>query len=103
MEAPPKGMSANDFVEFVRAYVAEHYEQKDGEYVCKKDGAVIQQTTGVASIHFTEFKDACAGGGSVKRFPLPYCPVCEGKPREANTCVHVPMHNEDLALAELTA
>ena len=91
MDAPPGRMSPDDFQRVLDEHVVAHFEKGDGGYKCKRCGAVIKRVTGYASVHSAEFGDTCAGGGNVRQFPLPYCPNCEGEPKQTATCVHVHM------------
>ncbi len=91
MDAPPGMMSPREFNEFLARHTTEHYEKQGEKYVCKKCGADIWETTGQASLHSTEFGDLCSGTGEVRCFALPYCPNCEGSPKQVSTCVHMKM------------
>lgn len=91
MNAPPRGLCRTEFNGFIGRHCWERYTKSTGGRVCKKCGSRILQVAGFASVHAVEFGDHCAGDGDVKRFPLPYCPNCEGKPTETSTCIHVPM------------
>ena len=87
MDAPAGSLSPEVFDETIARHISEEYEKLENGYTCKKCGSTIKQTTGYASMHSKEF-DNCTGGGEVKRFPLPYCPKCEGEPKRTQTCVH---------------
>jgi len=65
------------------------YEKTEDGYRCRTCGERIMQTTLYISIHIKEFK-TCAGPGRVLTVNFPYCPNCEGEPRTARACVHVP-------------
>jgi len=91
MEAPPKGMSAAAFNEFMKGEIESRYEQRDGQWVCKTCGGTVQQTTCYVSEHASEFGETHAGDGEVRRIALPYCPSCEGVPQNTSTCVHMPV------------
>lgn len=83
-------MNQGDFEKAVAEHVAQCYDKKvTGEYVCKKCGSEIRQTTCYVSIHSSKFDDVCVGIGKVDQKPLPYCPICEGRPNNISTCVHV--------------
>lgn len=87
MNAPAR-LDSEAFDRAIADHVATRYRLKDGQYRCRKCNSVIQQTTGYISVHSKLFSN-CAGGGSVKHVPLPYCPQCEGAPTEIHGCVHV--------------
>ncbi len=89
MEAP-SGTSLEALDATIRAHIAEHYKPEEGKgYVCRKDGAEIQQTTLSVSIHLEAFEDSGVGTGEVRSLPLPYCPECEGKPKNVSTSIRV--------------
>jgi hypothetical protein len=87
MEAPRKRLSQEQFNQAISRHVARHYRRKGKGYVCKTDGASIKQTTCYVSVHTNLFPN-CAGGGEVRTTNLPYCPKCEGAPKNTSTCVH---------------
>ena len=97
MEAPRERLTLQGFNAEITNYFAEHCEKTESGYKCKKCEAVIQQTTLWVSIHTTLFEE-CAGYGEVKRFPLPYCPRCEGEPKKISTCVHLAPSEAELQL-----
>jgi ribosomal protein L37AE/L43A len=90
MEAPTGMRSLKDISQDILTFLAKKCV-KDGEdnYKCKKCGATIQKTTLYISMHGTEFS-SCAGSGEVQQRALPYCPECEGEPKEVRTCAHEP-------------
>lgn len=90
MEAPPEKMGVDAFIAFMKTHIETNYVRKGGVYVCRKDGSLIAHVTGWASLHSEELGDACGGPGKVARFSLPFCPICERKPKNTATCVHVP-------------
>ena len=90
MEAPAGRMDLDVLNAAIGQHITEHYEVNgDKRFVCKKDGSEIQQTTLYVSVHTKVFGDTCAGTGEVKNLPLPYCPECEGEPKNVFTCVHM--------------
>lgn len=90
MNAPPARLSPVDFEAVIQKHISDNYQKGDGGgYNCHHCGSKIQQITGSASIHEAVFGDPCAGFGEVYRFPLPFCPKCEGKPTQTGTCIHV--------------
>lgn len=99
MDAPEKKLNLDGFNQAIKKHTELHYEVTAAGYVCKTCGGEIQQTTGYASIHSTEFGDECAGPGEVIKFPLPYCPKCEGEPKSISTCIHVSIFAKDPVLA----
>lgn len=90
MEAPPAKLSPEEFGRFIKEHVISRYDKVEERLVCRSCGSVIQQITCYVSIHTSLFADQCAGFGEVKRFPLPYCPKCEGEPKTTSTCIHMP-------------
>jgi len=94
MNAPTGGMSLEDFQKAMESHVSLNYHETQDGYVCNKCGTKIQQTTCFASIHTAEFGDCHAGSGEVRRFPLPFCPECEGVPSKTDTCIHIPFSCE---------
>lgn len=89
MEAPAAGLSGQSFDNVIAFHVEKFYEKIEGGYKCRKCDVEIQQTTCTISIHTKLFDSQCAGAGEVRRVPLPYCPKCEGKPKNTSTCIHV--------------
>jgi len=75
---------ANDFLD-KRAC---GYDKADDGYKCRVCSGTIMQTTLYISIHDTIFKGVCAGGGSVRKVPYPYCPACDGEPKILRACIH---------------
>ena len=87
MEAPVKGLSPEDLVKKFEDHIKDHYEKVNGVNVCKKCGTRVEQVTCYISVHSKMFS-SCTGGGEVKQVPLPYCPKCEGVPKNTSTCMH---------------
>jgi len=88
MEIPSGRMSPEQFEQAITTHETEHYKKVGDDWKCKKCDAGILQTTGHVSIHSKMFS-GCTGGGEVQPVPLPYCPNCEGVPKNTSTCVHV--------------
>jgi hypothetical protein len=92
MEAPAGRMDWLGFDEAIKKHIRDNYYLvKEGSrtyYKCRKCGTDIQQTTCYVSIHNKLFS-ICADSGRVICQPLPYCPTCEGAPKNIRTCVHV--------------
>jgi len=88
MEIPLGRMSPEQFEQTIADHRDLHYEQVGKNWKCKKCDVDILQTTGYVSIHSKMFS-ACTGGGEVQPISLPYCPNCEGVPKNTSSCVHV--------------
>lgn len=92
MEAPLGGGTAQSIHKQAMNHVDQFYkwDKKAGErmMLCKKCNSEIQQTTLFVSVHDKRF-EGCCGDGRVEQYPLPYCPECEGEPKNTSTCVHV--------------
>lgn len=89
MEAPAPGLSPEQFSECFEKHFEKNYQKKDGsnECSCKTCGSDIVSTTCYVSIHSKMFS-CCTGDGKVEQVLLPYCPKCEGEPKQTSTCVH---------------
>lgn len=90
MDVPRGPQTPEQYNAAIMSWEKEWVEKRGDEYVCRKCGSTIMQTTAYVSIHSTEFP-GCTGGGECQQLPLPYCPKCEGEPKVRSTCVHVPM------------
>jgi len=91
MEAPAKGLTPEEFQEAIRSHQEKYYTYDGANWRCNECNSVIAQTTCWVSMHAKEFGDQHAGDGEIRRFPLPFCPRCEGEPRKKDTCVHIEM------------
>ena len=92
MEAPQGRMSPEEFEKTMAMQSDARYQYVEGGgYRCKNCGSEVLQTTLYVSVHSSEFGDSCAGSGKVVKVPLPYCPKCEGEPKNFTTCIHIPM------------
>ncbi|MDR3581706.1 MAG: hypothetical protein P4L67_00325 [Candidatus Pacebacteria bacterium] len=89
MEAPHAGSSLKDLNEKLKYHFQLKYRDSNGGQLCKECGKKILFVTCHVSIHETPPGGACEGFGTVRQFPLPYCPHCEGVPKSTSTCVHV--------------
>ena len=89
MEAPTKGLNPKQLEEFFKNHINKNYGKVAGEkkHICKTCGSTIQQVICYVSVHDARFS-GCAGSGEVQQIPLPYCPKCEGEPKNTSTCVH---------------
>lgn len=87
MEAPAKRKTQEEFDAEVNAHLDAKCVQINGVWHCKECNGKISTATCFVSLHTVLF-DTCAGGGEVRQKPLPYCPTCEGKPKQVQTCVH---------------
>ncbi len=94
MEAPRKGLSQEDLNEAVRIHCRQMYEEAQTGWICKGCGAEVQFTPCHVSVHCTPPGGMCSGFGNVEKFPLPYCPSCEGMPASTSTCVHIGSHRK---------
>jgi hypothetical protein len=105
MNAPQKSLSAEKFCRVFLDYIGKKCQKTDDGYACATCGTRILFATAVVSLHVIEFEPECSGFGEVKHVPLPYCPQCEGKPREISTCVHLPFTQPSVPFEvfELTA
>ena len=89
MEAPQKGLTPEQLANAFENHIKNNYIRVDKKtYFCKDCNSQIQQATCHISIHDKEFP-GCVGTGKVETVPLPYCPECEGEPKNTSTCVHV--------------
>ena len=89
MEAPMKGLNPKQLEDFFKNHISKNYEKvaEEKKFICKTCGSAIQQATCFVSVHDVSFS-GCAGNGEVLQVPLPYCPKCEGEPKNTSTCVH---------------
>lgn len=84
-----KGLSLESLVEVFLKHIRDNYTKIDNKtYLCKTCNSKIQQVICYVSVHSKKFSD-CVGMGKVNQMPLPYCPKCEGKPKNTSTCMHV--------------
>ena len=90
MGAPLKGLSREAFNQYINDYIDKKCKTKEGQkmFFCQVCDSKIQQTTCFVSIHLLK-ESGCKGPGKVVKLPLPYCPLCEGEPKNTSTCVHV--------------
>lgn len=89
MEVPQKGLSPEQLTKAFKDHIKNNYTRVDKKtYFCNKCDSQIQQTTCYVSIHNKKFS-GCVGEGKVEKIPLPYCPKCEGEPKNTSTCMHV--------------
>ncbi len=89
MEPPKPKQSKTEFLQTIRAWVNGHCIENAGIYVCRECGRRILWTTCEVSIHTRSTLSRCSGAGKVRRVPLPFCPECEGPPKNTSTCIHV--------------
>ncbi len=87
MEPPAKRKSRAEFEKEIQAHLEAKCMQIDGTWHCKECKAKIHSSTCYVSVHTLLF-DACAGGGEVEQKVIPYCPTCEGEPKENMSCIH---------------
>lgn len=103
MEAPEKRISREDFEAVIKSHIEINYERVDeSRYKCKKCGVMIEQVVGYVDIHPDELAK-CMITSKVSEFYLPYCPQCEGKPKNIRTCVHIPMFPNTIPLFPASA
>ncbi len=88
MEAPPPRLSRSDFLRTISSHITSHYEpDADGGGKCRQCGSKIEQRPCYVSIH-TKLFETCSGFGQVELIPLPFCPACEGPPKNDHSCIH---------------
>lgn len=91
MEAPAGKRPLSEVLTDLRNFIDTECERDGNQgFKHKKCGEPIKQVTLYVSIHDQMFGDSCAGDGQCKQFPLPYCPKCEGEPKNTVTCAHEP-------------
>ena len=88
MEAPTGGRSGKAIDDAIDAFERDKCVKRGSSFYCRKCKSLIMQTTLYVSVH-EKALPGCAGSGRVERRVLPYCPKCEGKPKNDCTCVHV--------------
>lgn len=62
------------------------YIKKEDGFYCSMCNNLIMQTTIYISIYAKETRQH-AGFGKVKHAPYPYCPKCEGKPKNVSAYI----------------
>lgn len=87
MEAPQVGRSPEELSAAIEE-IFEKYDATETGLACRTCKGKINFAACAVSVHETAPGGICAGFGNVIRFPLPYCPKCEGKPERTATCVH---------------
>ncbi len=89
MEPPKPKLDKAGFLAVVESWTNQHYIGTEEEgYVCRECGHRVMRATCYVSIHTSLFA-ICAGSGKVWRAALPFCPQCEGAPKNTSTCIHV--------------
>lgn len=89
MEPPEPKLNKEKFLAVIEAWTNQHYIGTGEEgYVCRECGSRIMRATCYVSIHTNLFPNTCAGSGKVWRAAIPFCPQCEGAPKNSSTCMH---------------
>jgi hypothetical protein len=107
LEIPRDGLTFVGLEEAIRAEAWRRYRRKGTNIVCRACGTGVDVVRGTASVCFerhgrqtdgARYERPCGGGGDVEEFYLPFCPRCEGKPKQTSTCVHTlpPLPNRGL-------
>lgn len=87
MEPPAKRKTRSEFEAEVDAHLVAKCMQIENVWYCKKCKDKIHAAVCYVSLHTVLF-EVCAGGGEVEQKPIPYCPTCEGEPKENASCIH---------------
>lgn len=83
MEIPKSKQTKEQFLGDIEKHVKENYAlfDLDNFFYCKKCCNRIAWIICHVSVHDLVWEDVCAGGGQVVNAMVPYCPGCEGKPK----------------------